>query len=296
MRTFPVLPALLSAGAGQGRYRPQGVILGLVLSFVFFTLALTAIVQATGVSPDFLRYIAIALIALFGLTMLFPKLGDRFAAATSGIADLGVNVQLKATLAGTGFWSGFILGIALGMIWTPCAGPILAAITTLVATHSITWDTIVITLVYSLGAALPMFAILMGGSKILNSTRALTGYTETIRKIFGVLMILGAAAIAFHLDVTLQQWALKYFPMVNIEDNATVQNELEKLRARQPRTSDFSPTAAHPAAPDFVGITEWINSSPLSLQDLQGKVILVDFWTYSCINCVRTLPYLKKMV
>ena len=105
---LPVLPALLSAGAGQGRYRPHGVILGLVASFVFFTLALTAIVQATGISADFLRYIAIALIALFGLTMLFPKLGDRFAQATSGVADLGVNVQQKAALAGTGFWSGFI--------------------------------------------------------------------------------------------------------------------------------------------------------------------------------------------
>lgn len=288
---LPVLPALLSAGAGEGRYRPLGVILGLVSSFLFFTLTLTALVQATGISPNFLRTLAIVMIAFFGLVMLFPKLGDWFAEKTAGIADLGASVQQKATAAGTGFWSGFILGIALGLIWTPCAGPILAAITTLVATHAITWETVLLAGVYSLGAALPMFAIILGGNKLTHFAR---NYTEVIRKVFGALMLLSAVAIAFHFDVALQQWTLKYFPMVNIEDNASVQAALENLREKQPRTSNFSVATPNPVAPDFSGITEWINSPPLTLQDLQGKVVLVDFWTYSCINCVRTLPYLKK--
>lgn len=125
---LPVLPALLSAGAGKGRLRPIGIISGLVFSFTFFTLALTAIVHLTGISPDFLRYIAIALIAGFGLVMIFPSLGDKFATATSGVADLGQSVQAKSKLFGSGFWSGFVLGIALGLVWTPCAGPIAASI------------------------------------------------------------------------------------------------------------------------------------------------------------------------
>lgn len=288
---LPVLPALLSAGAGKGHYRPHGIILGLVLSFAFFTLTLTAIVHATGISPNFLRYIAIVLIAFFGLTMLFPTLGEWFAKATAGIADIGVSVQEKSRLVGTGFWSGFILGIALGLVWTPCAGPILAAITTLVATSSITFETVLVTLVYSFGTALPMFLIIYGGNKILYSTKALSKYTETIRKAFGVLMIVAAFAIAFHFDVVLQQFALNYFPMINVEDRPVVREELRKLKSKQ--SLSIADRPGH-KAPDLVGITEWINSPPLSFDKLKGKVVLVDFWTYSCINCVRTLPYLKK--
>lgn len=165
---LPVLPLLLSAGVSAGRYRPLGIIIGLILSFCFFTLSLTLLVHATGISPDFLRYAAIACIAFFGLTMIFPKLGNWFASLTTGVAKVGTAVQEKSALAGTGFLSGFIFGIALGLLWTPCAGPILAAITTLVATRSVTLYSVFVTLAYSIGAALPMFLIAYGGSKIIN--------------------------------------------------------------------------------------------------------------------------------
>ena len=288
---LPVLPALLSGGAGIGRFRPHGIVLGLTLSFAFFTLALTAIVHATGVSAEYLRQIAIGLIVLFGLTMLFPKLGDWFAEKTSGIASLGVTLQEKSKFAGSGFWSGFFLGMALGLVWTPCAGPILAAITTLVATQAITFKTIFITLAYCLGSAIPLFLIVYGGNQILYSTKMLSRHTETIRRVFGALMIVAAATIALHADVALQQFALQYIPLINIEDNPLVKSELDKLRKN---TAPSLSLDGKTKAPDFIGIQEWINSPPLSLPKLQGKVILVDFWTYSCINCVRTLPYLKK--
>ena len=289
---LPVLPLLLSAGFGQGRLRPYGVILGLIVSFTFFTLSLTAIVHATGVSPNILRYIAIILITFFGLTMIFPRLEQWFSNRLSSVAQLGQAVQEQSNVIGSGFWSGFILGGALGLIWSPCAGPILAAITTLVATSAITWNAVLVTLAYSLGTALPMFFIMYGGNKIANSTTAIAPYTEIIRKIFGSLMILGALAIAFHFDVILQQLALKYFPMITIGDNPTVQKEIEKLT--QDKTfSILSPTLGS-QAPDFIGISDWINSPPLSLEQLKGSVVLVDFWTYSCINCVRTFPYLKQ--
>lgn len=270
---FPVLPALLSAGGGKGRLHPIGIICGLICSFTFFTLALTAIVQLTGISADFLRYLAIACIAGFGLLMIFPSLGDRFAQATSGVANLGQSVQEKSHQLGSGFWSGALLGIALGLVWTPCAGPILAAITTLVATQAVTWSAFGLTLAYSVGAAIPMLLIIYGGQRIISSR-----YGEEIRKGFGILMIVTALALAFHWDATLQQ----YLPLINIEDNATVEGELEQLRGSN-----------HALIPELSGITGWINTEPFTLQQLRGKVVLIDFWTYSCINCIRTFPYLK---
>ncbi len=304
---LPVLPALLSAGGGKGHLRPVGIICGLIFSFTFFTLTLTAIVHLTGISPDFLRYIAIALIAVFGLLMIFPALGEKFAEATSGVANLGQSVQEKSKLLGSGFWSGFILGIALGLVWTPCAGPILAAITTLVATSAVTWSTLLITLAYSLGAAIPMFLIIYGGKKIISSSKSLSKYAEWIRKGFGLLMILGALAIAFHYDVKFQQIAIQYVPLINIENNSIVKKELEKLRDANssisnkkfilPTEESFSKErAALPkiaVVPELIGITGWVNTDPFTLQQLRGKVILIDFWTYSCINCIRTFPYLK---
>lgn len=305
---LPVLPALLSAGGGKGHLRPIGIVCGLIFSFTFFTLTLTTLVHLTGISPDFLRYLAIGLIALFGLLMIFPALGERFAQATSGVADLGQSVQEKSKLFGSGFWSGFILGIALGLVWTPCAGPILAAITTLVATSALTWSTFLLTLAYSLGAAIPMFLIIYGGKKILSSSKSLSKHAEGIRKGFGFLMILGAVAIALHYDVKFQQIAIQYVPLINIENNLVVRKELEKLQEANSAVSNTKfilPTeeslakerVALPkiaAAPELIGITGWVNTEPLTLQELRGKVILIDFWTYSCINCIRTFPYLKE--
>jgi cytochrome c biogenesis protein CcdA/thiol-disulfide isomerase/thioredoxin len=290
---LPVLPLLLAAGAAQGRYRPYGIIVGLVVSFTFFTLSLTALVHLTGISPDFLRYIAIALITFFGLTLIFPQLEQWFSQLTSGIANVGQQFQAQTITQESGFWSGFILGCALGLVWTPCAGPILAAITTLVATSAISWSIVLITIAYSLGTAVPMFLIIWGGSTITNSLTFIAPYTQIVRTIFGILMILGAAAIAFHADVALQQLTARYFPTISIEENSLVKKELEEFMKQSNGTSSAVPTIGA-KAPEFIGIVDWINTRPLTMQQLHGKVVLVDFWTYSCINCVRTLPYLKQ--
>jgi cytochrome c biogenesis protein CcdA/thiol-disulfide isomerase/thioredoxin len=290
---LPILPLLLSAGIGQGKYRPYGIIIGLIISFTFFTLTLTALVQATGISPDILRTISLGLIIFFGLTLLFPQLEIAFAKLTAPLARLGNRIE-SAGQTGTGFVSGCIMGTALGLIWAPCAGPILATVTTLVATGSVTLSTMLITFAYSCGTALPMFFIIYSGSKIVGSISAITPYTELIRKLFGILMILGAIAIACHFDVVLQQFAIRYFPTVSIDDTEGVKKQLELLR-NEANVNDFSPDpAVGMRAPDFIGIVDWLNTPPLTMQELLGNVVLVDFWTYSCINCVRTLPYVTQ--
>lgn len=293
---LPVLPAILSASTIKGRFRPLGVIAGLIVSFTFFTLSLTAIVHATGLSADALRYAAIILIALFGIVMIFPRLSDWFAQLASPLANLGQNIQSKDSKGG--FTGGFIFGIALGLLWTPCAGPILAAITTLVATQSINAATIVITLAYSIGAGIPMFLIAYGGGKIIQSSRFFSQHAEGIRQFFGGLMLITAIAIAMHWDTILQQKISTIIPPILIEDNSIVKQELQKLQGNEEGFALNSETPGwqsnYGPAPELTGIINWINSPPLSIMMLQGKVVLIDFWTYSCINCLRTLPYLEK--
>ncbi|MBS0648815.1 MAG: cytochrome c biogenesis protein DipZ [Verrucomicrobia bacterium] len=283
---LPILPAILSAGTVQGRLRPLGIIVGLVASFTFFTLALTALVQATGISPDILRYGAIALIFFFGLVMIFPRLSEGFARKTASIANLGQNLSHPSS----GFGGGFIFGLALGLLWTPCAGPILAAITTLVATHAIDLLTVAMTLSYSIGAGIPMFLIAYGGNRIIQSSRFLSVHAERIRQFFGVLMVGVAVILTFHWDMLLEQKLGGWIPSALVENNTKVQEQLTKLKGESPTVERLRELGK---APDLKGITGWINSPPLSIEELKGKVVLIDFWTYSCINCLRTLPYLE---
>jgi cytochrome c biogenesis protein CcdA/thiol-disulfide isomerase/thioredoxin len=279
---LPILPALLSAGTARGKWRPFGIIIGLIVSFSFFTLALTAIVRTFGISANYLRYAAIVLISLFGIVMLFPRLSDWFAKVTARIAGVGLKMQ---PLQAKGFWGGIVFGCALGLLWTPCAGPILATITTLVATQAVTTTAILMTLAYSIGAGIPLFLIAYGSSKIIAASRFLSKHAEGIRRFFGGVMIVLAVVLAFQWDMLLEQKLIGYLPQSLVENNPRLEQELKKIRGE---------TTTQGKAPDLVGIVNWINTPPLSLQELKGKVVLIDFWTYSCINCLRTLPYLEK--
>ncbi len=291
---LPILPILLAGGIDQDRKKPYGIILGVIFSFSFFTLSLTALVHATGISPNFLRYIALVVIIFFGCTLLFPKLEQWFTAKTAFLTRIGGSLRDQSAQIQQGFGSGFVLGVALGLIWAPCAGPILGSITTLVASNQITLDVVYVTLAYSIGAALPMFFIAYFGNKIIDSIHYLSGYSELIRKFFGILMIGSALAILFHVDIWLQQLTVRYFPNVELEKKLPIQKELEKLAPQKNKAFLFTSENSTPKAPEFVGIDQWLNSPPLTMHDLEGKVVLVDFWTYSCINCVRTFPYLKS--
>lgn len=306
---LPVLPIVLTSSMAGGRRRPLGVITGFVLSFTLFTLGLTALVKSFGISPDSLRVVAVIIILFFGVSMLIPQtqiMLEKMFSKLSGFAP--------SSEKSTGFKGGLLVGISLGLIWTPCAGPILASVITLAATSTVTFEAILITLAYAVGTSIPMVAIIYGGRELLNRVPFLLKNSAKIQKVFGVVIILVAIAIHFNIDRKFQAYILEKLPnygagLTKFEEADFVKQKLEKLNMPESEgggvTTDYMPVVKDESgkeltcntkygfAPGFEEGGEWLNSPPLKLEELRGKVVLVDFWTYTCINCIRTLPYLN---
>lgn len=283
---------MLSASAAKGHKRPLGIVLGVITSFTFFTLALKSLVELFGVDASLLRTLAIFIIALFGLFMIFPSLEIFLVRATTSVEEAGSKLQSQAEKVKSGFWSSFIVGLALGLVWTPCAGPILAAIVSLVAINQVTLTVFLMILFYVLGAAIPLFLIAYGGQRIIMTSKSLSRHSETIRKCFGIVMLLTAFFIFMNWDIAFSQQALKVIPNIDIEDNSLVRGKLSQMNPSRFQTNEILTNQG--PAPALTQISSWINSPPLTLGELHGKVVLIDFWTYSCINCIRTLPYLTR--
>ena len=301
---WPILPIVLSAGATGGERKPLGIVTGLAVSFMLATLALAFVVQVIPFDPEVLRLFAVFVIALLGLTLIVPALGARLEGVVSRFASLGGRFTKNS---GTGFWSGFITGFALGLVWSPCAGPILATIATLAATQAVSFQVVLITLAFVLGVSLPLFVLAVLGKRVLTKTRALAPYTKRIQQTFGLIMILAAGAIYTGYDKILQTKLLDTFPsyesfLNGLEKNDTVKQKLDELKSvdressllkkEEPKLNMQSSLPQYGQAPEFVDIEKWLNTdSALTMEGLRGKVVLIDFWTYSCINCIRTLPY-----
>lgn len=283
---LPILPIILSSTIGgqeTGRARPVGIIAGFIMSFTFFTLFLSSIVRISGISPNLLRTFSIIIIAGFGISLLIPQFQYYIENAFSRLTRFIPHGNTRR-----GFFPGLLIGLSLGLLWTPCVGPILASVISLAITGAVTLDAFFITLFYSLGTAIPMFLILVGGQNLLKKVPWLLANTAKIQKVFGVVMIITAMGIFFNFDRAIQTYILNAFPqygtgLTKFEDNALVKNQLPNLT--QPKG---------PAAPEIIPGGKWFNSQPMTLSSLKGKVVIIDFWTYTCINCQRTLPYLKN--
>jgi cytochrome c biogenesis protein CcdA/thiol-disulfide isomerase/thioredoxin len=281
---LPVLPILLAGGA-SGR-RPLRIIAGLVGSFSVFTLFAAWILDQLGLPQDFLRNAAIVLLALTAALLLVPR------------AALLVERPLTAfsRLNPRGLGGGFVFGAALGLVFVPCAGPVLATVTVVAANQNVGLRAIVLIVAYSIGAAAPMLAVAFAGREAGDRLRT---HAATVRVASGVLIALVVVGLLLHLDDDLARFTPGYttFLQNKIEDSASARRALAKVRGGGAPFETIRPAAAglpdYGVAPPLRPGGVWINSKPLSLAQLRGKVVLVDFWTYSCINCLRTLPHLE---
>ena len=299
---WPLLPIILSASTSGGHKKPLGITVGIISSFALITLTISYIVSIIPFNPDALRYFAVVIIGFLGLSLVIPALSQKLEGAVSRLSG---KVGMVSKPGQNGFWSGFVTGAALGIVWTPCAGPILATIATLAATQAVNFQIVLVTIVYVIGVGIPLFIFATVGSALFNRSRVLSKYTGQIQQVFGVIMILTAVAIATNYDKVLQVKLLDAFPsygkfLNDFENNDAVQEQLDELKGQESiKTIGSDITGeevfnADTPARDFVGINNWLNSEPLTMEQLKGKVVLVDFWTYTCINCIRTLPYVTS--
>jgi cytochrome c biogenesis protein CcdA/thiol-disulfide isomerase/thioredoxin len=279
---LPVLPIIFAGGATGGRRKPFAIVGGLIVSFSAFTLFGVWLLRRLGLPQDILRDVAIGLLFLVAATLLFPRLEEIIQRPL-----LRLTRKPGGELGG-----GFLLGASLGLVFVPCAGPVLAAITVVGATQDVGARSIVLTLAYSIGAGVPMLLVAFFGRAGMNALRP---HAHSIRQVLGVVVALTALAIAFNVDRHFQTAIPGYTDALQkkVEENGRAQSELRKLRGGTREQASSSSLEDFGPASELTGLSHWINSEPLTLEKLRGKVVLVDFWTYSCINCLRTLPHVK---
>jgi cytochrome c biogenesis protein CcdA/thiol-disulfide isomerase/thioredoxin len=326
---LPVLPVILAASprmatgattpdggvAPTRSLRPYGIVGGLVLSFGLATLFGSLILSALDLPQDLLRNAGIAVLVVIGVSLVIPRFAELLERPFARIPRRAANPERN----------GFVLGLGLGLLYVPCAGPVLTTIAVVGATHHVGFGAVVLTAAFSVGAGIPLLILALAGDAITRRTGILRKRARAVRLTAGVAIILIAGAIALNLTDGLQRHVPGYTTALqnSITKNKSAASQLHKLT-----TADHSApgnlaggSASHTTAgdsnstslggkcteagtalencgkaPNFTGINGWLNTpagQALSLKGLRGKVVLVDFWTYSCINCQRTLPHVE---
>ena len=283
---LPVLPFVFARSDQPFRKSGLPLLAGMTITF-----ALVASLATVGGgwavrANQFGRIAALVLFALFGLTLLFSSLADRL---SRPLVQLGNRLSRNSD-SGPSVVNSFLLGIGTGLLWAPCAGPILGLILTGAALQGASTHTVILLLSYAAGAATSLAVALLAGGRIFAAMKHGLGVEEWIRRALGVAVLAAVAAVAFGLDrgvLTRLSLASTGGLEQRLVDRFHPSNQPKRIVLNQ--TIDISDSAL----PSLAGATTWINSPPLTLESLRGKVVLVDFWTYSCINCLRTLPYIK---
>jgi cytochrome c biogenesis protein CcdA/thiol-disulfide isomerase/thioredoxin len=340
----PVVPVVMAGGStGTSKTRPYVIIAGLVVSFSLSVLFATSVLSFLHLPQDLLFWLGVAMLGLLSVGLLVPRVGEVI---ERPFARLGSSRY--ATEGG-----GFVLGMSLGLVFVPCAGPVLTAISVAAAHHHVGATSLFVTLFYALGVTVPLLVLALVAQRATTSWSALRGHLPTVRRVAGVVLGVTTLAIAFNWLGALQRDVPGYTTALedHIESTGSACTQLQQLsgehqnqfaaanarlegkkatctstdignsqsghlaggtttRSTTTTTAPGTPaTATHrvfmasktnlPAlgrAPDFTGITAWFNTprdQPLTLHDLRGKVVLVDFWTYSCVNCQRALPHVE---
>ncbi len=277
---LPVLPIVLAGGVGENRRRPFAIIAGLSLSFLVSILFATWILDRLGLPKDLLRNISIALLFVIAIVLIVPRVGEwierpltRLSRRPAG--DLG---------------GGFVLGCALGFVFVPCAGVALAYVTASAASGDFGLKAFLVAAAYTLGFSVVLLAIALGGRA---ASQRLRSGMQRFRIVFGAIIAALAVGLVFNVDEDLAKVSFPTSSLLTDLGKDSFKRGQNVVEDRTPAASTDEALPDYGPAPNFVAIDGWLNSSPLTMQELRGKVVLVDFWTYSCINCLRTLPHLE---
>ena len=298
---IPVLPVVFAAGAvTPGMDGPQSswrrsisIVAGLVLSFSLLVLFGSELISLLHLPEQLLRDLGIALLLVVGVGFLVPRVGELLERPFARVMG-----HVPSSSSG-----GFVIGLALGLVFVPCAGPVLAAITVLGATHHLSLVTILVTFAFAAGAALPLLFIALSGDRLVAHVRTLREHASAVRRVGGAVMVVMAILISTNALTFLQRDVPGYTSALqnSLEGSNSVRHQLADLKGGpQGSLSSCNPSAATlitcGQAPNFEDVTAWLNTpgaKPLTISGLRGKVVLIDFWTYSCINCQRSLPHVE---
>ena len=285
---LPVLPFVFARADRPFLRSGLPMLIGMALTF-----ALVATLAAVGGgwavrANEYGRWIALVLLALFAVTLLFPSLSDRL---TRPLVALGGRLT-EATSAESSIWQSLLLGVATGLLWAPCAGPILGLILTAAALQGASANTALLLLTYAAGAGTSLAIALLAGRKVFAALNRSQAAEEWIRRILGVGVLAAVAVVTFGLDRgVLTQ--LSGPATSSIEQGLIAKLDPSVAPREEPRQTAGGALPVIGTAPSLEGAVAWLNSPPLTMQSLKGKVVVVDFWTYSCINCLRSLPYVE---
>lgn len=284
---LPVLPFVFARSDKPFMRNGLPMLLGMAITFAGVA-TLAALGGGWAVHANqYGRYVALVVLAFLGLTLLSTHLAEWI---SRPFVALGNRLSRHSDGSGDSTWSAAGLGVATGLLWAPCAGPILGLLLTGAALNGASVQTTLLLLTYAGGAATSLGLALLIGGKVFGLMKRSLGAGEWVRRALGVLVLCGVAAIALGLDTGL-------LTRVSLASTGGIEQKLiDAVRpapAPQPALKAGEPLPVEGSFPSLAGATEWLNSPPLTTESLRGKVVLVDFWTYSCINCIRTLPYVR---
>ncbi len=275
---LPVLPFVFARSEQSFRRSGVPILIGMALTFTVLA-SLAAVGGAWLVQVNqYGRYAAMFLLLLLGLALIFPSWSERM---MRPFVVLGGRLQQRADEQGSVKGS-LLLGVAVGFLWAPCAGPILGLVLAGAALHGANLYSALLLLTFAAGAASSLAVALLASGRVIGWMKRSFGVEEWVRRVLGVAVVAGVVVIALG-------WDTRFLAQLTAANTTSAEQHLIQNLVQQPESS----AAEQRKAPSLNGATRWLNSPALDDGALRGKVVLVDFWTYSCINCLRTLPYLK---
>lgn len=315
---LPVLPFVFSRADRPFLKSGLPMLAGMTVTFALVA-SLAAVAGGWAVEANrYGRFAAIGLLAVFGIMLLFPEIAER---VTRPLVDFGARLSRSAD-AGGGVGGSLLLGAATGLLWAPCAGPVLGLILTGAALQGANIGTTVLLLAYAAGAATSLALAILVGGRVFSTMKRSLGAGEWVRRGLGAAVLVAVAAIALGLDtglltrlslsgtVALEERLIKALdaeqPVAMRDGSGAMQADPSMMAggsammaggsammAANPQAEGTSALPVEGIVPSLAGAVEWLNSPPLTTDELKGKVVLIDFWTYSCVNCLRAIPYVR---